>query len=53
LLKREKALDNGRLKRTKRKVLQKYKMANARETAQLVETLKQKVQAKAQKIKRN
>ena len=44
--------DNGKLNRNKGRVLQKYKVTNARETAQLVETLKQKVQAKAQRIRR-
>jgi hypothetical protein len=36
----------------KRKIFQKYKVTNAREVAQLTETLKQKVQAKAQRIRR-
>ena len=44
--------DNGKLKRKKRKIFQKYKVTNAREVAQLTETLKQKVQAKAQRIRR-
>jgi hypothetical protein len=44
--------DNGKLNRNKGRVLQKYKVTNARETAQLVETLKQKVQANAQRIRR-
>jgi hypothetical protein len=34
----------------KRKIKQKYRVTNAREVAQLTETLKQKVQAKAQKL---
>jgi len=42
--------DNGKLNRKKRKVFQIYKVTNAREVAQLTETLKQKVQAKAQRI---
>ena len=44
--------DNGKLNRKKRKIFQKYKVTNAREVAQLTETLKQKVQAKAQRIRR-
>jgi len=43
--------DNGKLNRKKRKIFQKYSVANAREVAQLTETLKQKVQAKAQRIR--
>jgi len=39
--------DNGKLKRKKMKIFQKYRVADAREVAQLTETLKQKVQAKA------
>jgi hypothetical protein len=35
-----------------RKVFQKYKVTNATEIMQLVEKLRQKVQAKAQRIKR-
>ena len=42
--------DNGKLKRKKRRIYQKYRVTNAREVAQLTETLKQKVQAKAQRI---
>ena len=38
--------------RKKRKIFQKYRVTNAREVAQLTETLKQKVQAKAQRIRR-
>ena len=44
--------DNGKLNRKKRKIFQKYRVANPREAAQLTETLKQKVQAKAQRIRR-
>ena len=44
--------DNGKLDRKKRKIFQKYRVTNVREVAQLTETLKQKVQAKAQKIRR-
>jgi len=44
--------DNGKLIRKKRKVFQKYRVANAREVAQLTQTLKQNVQAKAQRIRR-
>ena len=42
--------DNGKLNRKKRKIFKKYGVTNAREVAQLTETLKQKVQAKAQKL---
>jgi len=44
--------DNGKLNSKKRKIFQKHKSGNAREVAQLTETLKQKVQAKAQRIER-
>jgi len=44
--------DDGKLNRKKRKIFQKYRAVNAREVAQLTETLKQKVQAKAQRIRR-
>ena len=44
--------DNGKLNRKKRKIFQKYRVTNPREVAQLTETLKQKVQAKAQRIRR-
>ena len=44
--------DNGKLNRKKRKILKKYRVTNTREVAQLTETLKQKVQAKAQRIRR-
>ena len=44
--------DNVKLNRKKRKVFQKYRVTNAREVAQLTETLKQEVQAKAQRIRR-
>ena len=44
--------DNGKLNRKKKKIFQKYRVTNAREVAQLTKTLKQKVQAKAQRIRR-
>ena len=44
--------DNGKLNRKKSKIFQKYRVTNAREVAQFTETLKQKVQAKAQRIRR-
>ena len=44
--------DNGKLNRKKRKIFKKYRVKNAREVAQLTETLKLKVQAKAQRIRR-
>ena len=44
--------DNGKLNRKKRKIFKKYRMTNAWKVAQLTETLKQKVQAKAQGIRR-
>jgi len=44
--------DNGKLNRKKRKIFQKYGVTNAREVAQLTESLKQKVQVKAQRIRR-
>jgi len=44
--------DNGKLNRKKRNIFQKYSVTNAREVGQLTESLKQKVQAKAQKIRR-
>ena len=44
--------DNGKLNKKKRKIFQKYRVTNAREVVQLTETLKQKVQAKAQRIRR-
>jgi len=43
--------DNGKLNRKMRKIFRKYRVTNAREVAQLTETLKQKVQAKAQIIR--
>ena len=43
--------DNGKLNR-KKTIFKKYRVTNAREVAQLTETLKQKVQAKAQRIGR-
>jgi len=42
--------NNGKLNR--KKILKKYRVTNAREFAQLTETIKQKVQAKAQRIRR-
>jgi hypothetical protein len=45
--------DNGKLNRKKRKIFQKYSVTNAREVGQLTETSKQKVQAKAQRIRRH
>jgi len=44
--------DSGKLNKKKRKIFQKYIVTNAREVAQLTETLRQKVQAKAQRIRR-
>jgi folate-dependent tRNA-U54 methylase TrmFO/GidA len=44
--------DNGKLNRKKREIFQKYRVTNTREVAGLTETLKQKVQAKAQNIRR-
>ena len=44
--------DNVKLNRKKRKIFKKYRVTKAREVAQLTETLKQKVQAKAQRIRR-
>ena len=44
--------DNGKLNRKKRKIFQKYRVTNAKEVALLTETLKQKVQAKAQRFRR-
>jgi len=43
--------DNGKLNRKKRKIYKKYRVTNTREVAQLTETLKQKVQAKVQRIR--
>jgi ribosome-binding protein aMBF1 (putative translation factor) len=45
--------DNEKLNRKKRKIFPKYSVTNAREFGQLTETLKQKVQAKAQRIRRH
>ena len=42
--------DNVKHNRKKRKIFQKYRVKNAREVAQLTETLKQIVQVKAQKL---
>ena len=47
-----KGSDNGKLNRKNMKIFQKYRVTNAREVAQLKETLKQKVHAKAQKIRK-
>jgi len=44
---------NGKLARKKWNIFKKYRMTNAREIAQLTETLKQKVQEKSQRIRRN
>ena len=44
--------NNWTLNRKKRKIFQKYRVTNTREVAQLTETLKQKVQAKSQRIRR-
>ena len=44
--------DNGKLNRKYRNIFKKYRVTNAREVAQLTETLKQKVQARAQRIRR-
>jgi hypothetical protein len=44
--------DNGKLNRKKRKIFLYYRVTNAKEVAQLTETLKQNVQAKAQRIRR-
>ena len=44
--------DNGKLNRKKRKIFKKYSVTNTREVGQLTETLKQKVQAKTQRIRR-
>jgi hypothetical protein len=44
--------DNGKLNRKRRKIFQKYSVTNFREFGHLTETLKQKVQAKAQRIRR-
>ena len=40
--------DNVKLNRKKTKIFKKYRVTNATEVAQLTETLKKKVQAKAQ-----
>jgi len=44
--------DNRKLNRKTRKIFKNYRVTNAREVAQVTETLKQKVQAKAQRIRR-
>ena len=43
--------DNGKL-RNKRKTFQKYSVTNDKKVAQLTQTLKQKVHAKARRIRR-
>jgi hypothetical protein len=45
--------NSGKLNRKKRKIFQKYRVTNTRELAQLTETLKQQVQAKPHRIRRN
>ena len=44
--------DNGKLNRKRGKILKKYRVTNAREVAQMTETLKHKVQVKARRIRR-
>jgi hypothetical protein len=44
--------DNIKLNIKKRTIFQKYKVTNAIEIAQLIEELKQKVQAKAERMRR-
>jgi hypothetical protein len=44
--------ETEKLNRKERKIFQKYRVTNAREVAQLMETMKQKVQAKAPRIRR-
>jgi len=44
--------DNGKLNKKMGKIFKKYTLTNARDVAQLTETLKQEVQTKAQRIKR-
>jgi hypothetical protein len=44
--------DNSKLNLKKRKIFQKYKVTDTKEIAQLIENLKQKIQAKAQRIRR-
>jgi len=44
--------DNAKLNKKKRKIFKKYRVTNAREVAQLTETLKQKVQAKPRRIRK-
>jgi hypothetical protein len=45
--------DNRKPNRKKWKILKKYRETNAREFAQLTEKIRQKVQAKAQRIRRH
>jgi len=44
--------DNGKLNRKKRKIFQKYKVTHVMDVIHLTEPLKQKVLAKAQRIRR-
>ena len=44
--------DNGKLNTKKRKIFKKYRVTNRYGNAQMTETLKQKLQAKAQKFRR-
>jgi hypothetical protein len=44
--------DNAKLNRKKRKIFKKYRVTDAREFAQLTETLQQKMQANAQRFRR-
>jgi hypothetical protein len=44
--------NNSKLKVKKRKIFQKYKVTDTKEVAQLIENLKQKIQAKAHRIRR-
>jgi hypothetical protein len=44
--------DNSKLNLKERKIFQKYKVTDTKEVAQLIEDLKQKIQAKAQRIRR-
>ena len=52
MMKLEQALIMESLIERKRKIFKKYSVTNAREVGQLTETLKQKVQAKGQRIRR-
>ena len=44
--------DNGKINRKKGKIFKKYRVTNTMEVAQLTETLKQKMQTKAQRIRK-